>query len=156
MKQALPLLLGLFSLPMARAAPDTEILLRLEGLPLIYEKIGNSTSVRCADSDESENCRRLEELGIQPQVDWERLKKPSPASATFVDEFGGPWIFSVWKESTTVSADFPGYRLELANHKIVHALVLRRSRDWEQACQELGVDPQTGQKAKRGLKGLFR
>lgn len=166
-------LIGLLLLPAALQAAETEELLRLDGKMFAFERIGPLTSLLCAESDKSEDCSRLEEMNLQPQVDWERLLDKSPrktaggkkdaraslgpsASETVVDQHGGPWVFSVWPASTTVLPDFPGYKLQLADGKIISAEVLRNRKEWENACRELGMDPGTGKRPKRRLGGWLK
>lgn len=162
------ILIGLFLLAPSSGAAETDGLLRLNGRTFLFERIGTFTSLRCAESDRSEDCLRLEEMDLQPQVNWERLLDKSRRKAaaekkgarvsqepstreTVVDQHGGPWVFSVWADSTTVVPDFPGYKLQLSNGKIASAEVLRNRKEWEEASRELGLNPETGKKEKRGL-----
>jgi hypothetical protein len=173
MRALATILIGLFLLPPSGRAAETDGLLNLNGRTFLFERIGTLTSLRCAESDKSEDCLRLEEMALQPQVNWERLLDKSRrkaavgkkdarisrgplASETLVDQHGGPWVFSVWADSTTVVPDFPGYRLQLSNEKIASAEVLRNRKEWEEASRELGLNPETGKKEKRGLGGWLK
>lgn len=168
LKAALIVLAGSLALARPAWAEDGDELLRLSGRTFSIERIGPLTSLRCAAADSSDDCLRLEELDPRPQVNWEKLsdtarrkpagKKKTQALAleTIVDQHGGPWIFSVQAGSTSVMPDFPGYRLRFANGKISFVEVLRNGPQWEEASRELGLDPRTGKKAKRGFGGLFK
>lgn len=165
------LLAALLALAPAAFAEETEELLGLGGRTFVFERIGTLTNLRCAAEEDSRECRWLEEMGLQPQVDWEKLKaKPAPKPASkkkapaqpvsvsqiAIDQHGGPWVFSLDQGSVSVKPDFPGYRLKLAGEKISFVDVLRTPQQWEQACGELGLDPRTGKKAKRGLGGWLK
>lgn len=165
------LLAALLAVSPAAFAEETEELLSLSGRVFAFERIGTLTSLLCAAEENSPECRQIEEMGLQPQVDWEKLtakpalkpvskKKaaapPAPASQIAVDQHGGPWVFSLDQGSVSVKPDFPGYRLKLAGGKIAFVDVLRTPQQWEQACAELGLDPRTGKKAKRGLGGWLK
>lgn len=145
---------------LAATALLLEFLLPLSGKTFTHERIGTLTSIRCAEAAETEDCRLIEQMDLQPPIDWEALaaqsakKKGAVARAIIVDQHGGPWHVAVKGARTGLKPDFPGYRVTLEGGKVSAVEVLRRPEHWNAAAAELKVDPVTGRVGRK--KGLFK
>lgn len=143
---------------LAVSASAEEFLVPLSGKTFTHERIGTLTSIRCAADKDSEDCRLIEQLDLQPPVDWEALaakaarSKGSVARAIVADQHGGPWHVAVKGERTGLKPDFPGYRVKVEGGKVLEVEMLRRREHWDAAAAELGVDPVTGRAARKKRK----
>lgn len=158
-------------------AEDAIKLLSLSGRSYRIERIGTLTNFHCAGEDKSPECELIEQLDLQPQIDWTRLlgkaakndaakKKTRPAqgsalSEMAIDRYGGPWIVTLHPVSkgdvpeylkrykVTVVPDFPGYKIEYDDGKVVAVDVLRKKLDWDALIKELGYDESGNKKARK-------
>jgi len=146
-------------------------MLALSGRSYRIERVGSLTNFHCEGQDKSSECLMIEDMDLQPQVDWNALlekatkrdsakKKPKPVpilTQTAVDRYGGPWIISLQpvkkgdvpeflkRYKAMVEPDFPGYKLEMEDGKLISVDVLRKKEDWDALIKELGFD-ETGKK----------
>jgi hypothetical protein len=140
----------------AAAQDDADFrLVTLSSHSFVAERVGTLTSVRCAKKDASEDCKWLEAMDPQPQVDWEALGAKAKASQMFADQYGGPWIITTAKgHEPRVAADFAGYKVSVSGSKVLSADVLKHHEEWDQVRKELGL-PEPGEKKKHKLTDLL-
>lgn len=156
------LTLGLAALVAPARGEDDTRLLSMSGRAYSLERIGTLTNFHCAKKEKSQACDWIEQLDLQPQVDWTGLleraknqpskKKPAApiASETVIDRFGGPWVISLYpvkkgdvpaflqRYKATVVPDFSGYIIQFSGGKPASADVVRQKEDWDAAKKELG------------------
>jgi hypothetical protein len=150
-----PLIALLLLLGAAGAArADDARLLDLAKRKFTFENAGPLSLLHC--DQKWEGCGDFENIAPQVTVDWDRLKseatKKKPASATFADQYGGLWRFTLTAAGKASAApDFPGYQLS-GRGSGEQVNVLADARQWGDARHELGLD----KPKKKGFMRLFQ